>query len=93
MGDRSETDVVLFGSSAQVAWARRIRAGKLREAERRYGRPSLFPELVEQVRPALEALRAEQSASWWIDHRDEDVGELLARQNHELVRLGVDPGP
>jgi hypothetical protein len=68
------TMAALTGSERQVAWAEDIRAAML---------PAFTPTLeahltanpripaarAERLRAAIETIRAQASASWWIDHR------------------------
>ncbi|MEW6016474.1 MAG: hypothetical protein AB1760_00205 [Pseudomonadota bacterium] len=74
----------LVGSPKQVAWALRIRQQILRDAD------DLRADIMRQVPNAdkritrfdslLATIRAQSSAAWWIDHRDNTAYELLNQQ-------------
>jgi hypothetical protein len=59
----------LIGSPKQVTWATKIRAEANAEINRFVGAKELRPEF----RTALDTLFAHNEASFWIDHRNNDV--------------------
>lgn len=83
----------LQGSEAQVKWAIKVRTAMLprldkavREWRRRvrdlqiHGDPEKRRKAEERlghVIQRVEAIRAIDRASWWLDHRDNDVTELI----------------
>lgn len=74
----------LQGSEKQVAWATTIRAQalasieeQLSELERRSGQSR---EINPEIGQALEALKAETLASWWIDRRGSTLSLLREKR-------------
>ncbi len=71
----------LKGSPKQVSWASRIRSEKLSAAEAILSQYSTQDvALRADVERALAALRAEASAKWWIESRNETAHELIEKQ-------------
>ena len=65
----------LAGSPKQIVWAETIRRGKLAEIA---AKAHECPESSRAAfAAALAALRAINAASWWIDHRNSGLSELL----------------
>jgi len=79
----------LSGSPKQVAWAESIRADILAQCEAAVAKADKVAaerDLSEadeaelaRIHAALDALRAEASAGWWIDHRGEGTLALRAK--------------
>lgn len=58
----------LQGSPKQISWALRIRTDKLKRWM------NTAPEMFKEIETHLEK---ETKASWWIAHKDEELGEIL----------------
>jgi len=68
--------VKLTGTEKQVAWAEEIRKANiahlqdcLRDFEFRAARGDDFPEIRAGLQKAIEGLRAQPEAKWWIEHK------------------------
>jgi len=74
----------LDGTDRQIAWAETIRRDKLTETAAMLAQLRADPQAQEEpsqmlaIDAAERALRAQRSASWWIDHRT-DSGRYLIR--------------
>ena len=69
----------LVGSPKQVAWAEAIRRDILADEDHVRGQLHKAPNEQERDRVVaiLERIREEASASWWIDHRDRGLVEVI----------------
>ena len=80
--------VALTGSEKQIAWAEQIRAKLLPLYVDFVGvqAPKLDAENAKKLNAVLDMVKAETSASWWIDHRTADHPYNL------LVEVGKEAG-
>lgn len=64
----------LTGSPKQVSWASDIRAEKLADAEQLAEKVTRNKDMFDG---AINKMKAETSASWWIDRRDDTIMDIL----------------
>lgn len=64
----------LTGSSKQVSWASDIRAEKLADAEKLATKVTKNKDMFDG---AVNKMKNETSASWWIDRRDDTIMDIL----------------
>lgn len=64
----------LTGSPKQVSWASNIRAEKLADAEQLAEKVTRNKDMFDG---AINKMKAETTASWWIDRRDDTVMDIL----------------
>ena len=67
----------LKGSEKQIAWAEEIRADLYRDTARTIAKTECDSDMVPYVQAALEEMKQQQHASWWIDKRNSFNYELL----------------
>lgn len=65
---------VLTGSSKQVSWASDIRAEKLADAEKLATKVNKNKDMFDG---AINKMKGETSASWWIDRRNDTIMDIL----------------
>jgi hypothetical protein len=75
-------EAAMVGSEKQIAWATDIRTAAqagLNELEAQFaGAPNAAARNLAER--ALAAVRAEESAAWWIEHRSDTPKELMVAQ-------------
>ena len=69
----------LEGTPKQVAWAETIRRHRMVAVAELRTRPDASPEELTRLERAVANLRAQRSATWWIDTREEWMGPLLRK--------------
>ena len=69
----------LTSSAKQVSWANDIRAKLMREADELAAKVTRNKEVFDK---AVETLKNETSASWWIDRRDNTAMDLIKEVLH-----------
>jgi hypothetical protein len=71
----------LKGKPSQVTWARIFRMKQLEEVstlfQQNMGPFGLRIQLSDNLAVAIALLKSENSAKWWLDHKDSSVRELL----------------
>lgn len=74
--DKAKADGLaeLTGSPKQVSWASDIRSEKLADAEKLATQVNKNKNMFDG---AVETMKAETSASWWIDRRDDTIMDIL----------------
>lgn len=69
----------LTGSAKQVSWANDIRTKMMASAEALAAKVTRNREMFDK---AIETMKNETSASWWIDRRDDTINDLLKEILH-----------
>jgi hypothetical protein len=69
----------LTGSAKQVSWANSIRSKMMHEVDELAAKVTRNKEMFDK---AVETLKNETSASWWIDRRDNTVMDLIKEVLH-----------
>lgn len=70
----------LVGTPKQIAWAEKIRANKVAELDKLSRQVSEAPGSEadrKRLMDAITAVRGKTEASYWIDHRDDSIREML----------------
>ena len=87
----------LIGTEKQIKWAGQIRMKMLRslvtvctriyESHPTLAATSSHAEITALMQAASESLLSQESAAWWIDHRDADVMDLVLSQGLTLAAV------